>query len=337
MKNKIEKVKKTKDKSEEYVFKKSRWMKAKRAILWTILIYFFVRGIAITFRPDDKAEVTQMITKFRQDFSNYKDQDNEIMSFAQDFVKEYLTYKNKDDEDYKKRIRKYVTDNFYNTSQIMDLNGDAKAIYVQAYKKQEYSPNQYDIYVKAEVNYTIQTVSQDENTFKSKNENQEVILKVPVFVKGKSYVVEDIPMFVNDNERYNGYQAIEYSDTELSDDKVKDQIEKSLNNFFKAYYEQNQSVINYYLTKDADEKNFIGLNGQVLFDQIDSLECYQGEASDYILCIVKLKVKDGVNDDTMYQQFNVVAMKNNNKYYVKDMNTRSVNLNIKSNKEVGKR
>jgi hypothetical protein len=334
MQNKPEKVKKTRDKSEEYIFKKSRWMKAKRAILWIILIYFFIRGISTTFRPDQTEEVTKIVEQFRADFGNYKDQDAEIMSFAQNFAKEYLTYKSKDEEEYKERIKQFVSNSFYNISSLMDLNGNAEAVYVQAYRKEEYSSSQYDVYVKADIDYTIQIISEDGETFNSSTERRECILKVPVYVSEGYYIVEDIPLFVNDDIKYSEYAAASYIAPEITDDDIKGTIETSLTSFLKAYYEQDQNVINYYLTKEADTNKFLGLKGRLLFDRIESLQCYQEEGLEYITCIVKIKVKDGVNGVMMYQQFNAVVIKNNDKYYVNDMDTKTNNFSINKTTEV---
>lgn len=331
------KTKKPKEK-EEYVFKKVRSMKVKRIIFWIILIYFFIRGIATTFRPDDTAEVTGMIKQFRTDFSNYKDQNELVMSFAQDFVKEYLTYKNRDEKDYMSRIDAYMPSAISSTeaSNIMDLNGDAEVIYVQAYRKEEYSSNQYDVYVRADVKYSLQTAGNDDSVdttsqqVDTTTQQKEVILKVPVYSNGHTCIVEDLPMFVNDDLRASDYTADSYSGKSVNDASVISSIKDSLTNFLKAYYEEDQSVIDYYLTKDADNSKFTGLGGRLLFEDIENIECYQ-EESGKILCIVKIKVKDSVNSVSMYQDFNLVVIRNNGMYYVCDMNTKTDNLNMGNN------
>lgn len=324
-----------KKKKEEYVIKKVGWTKIARYVFWILLFYFFARGVAITLRPDNTEVVTNMISKFREDFSNYKDQNEEIMSFAQNFAKEYLTYKNREEEDYKQRILKYVSKDFYNQSDIVDFRGTAEAIYVQAYRKEQYSQDQYDVYVKASVNYSIQVPSEQGDTFETKNIQKDVILKVPIYTNGSEYIVEDIPMYVNDTIKYEQYEAKKYSGDSVSDDAVVTNVKNALSSFFKAYYEQNQNEINYYLTKDADLTKFIGLDGRLKFETIDSINCYQTAGTEDILCITKVLTRDSVNEVAIYQQFNIIVQKINNKYYVKDLNTKTINIQTKEQYQEG--
>lgn len=334
MDKKTTKIKK--EKSEEYKFKKGNWMKIFRVLLWICLIWIFIRGVLTTFRPDQTEEVTQLINQFRADFANYKDQDAEIMGFAQNFAREYLTYKNEDEYDYKKRLEEYVSRDFINIPSILDFKGNAEAIYVEAYRKEEYSPTQYDVYVKASVKYTLQTLAEDGTTYNTSADKQDFTLKVPVYISNGAYIIEDLPLFVNDDVKYAEYTSVPYPALEISDSDIRAGIQKSLESFLKAYYEQDQNVINYYLTKDADPDKFIGLNGRMKFDSIDDLRCYMDEGSADITCIIKIKVKDGVNGVTVYQQFNVVVIQSNDKYYISDMETKTVNLSIKQTTEVKK-
>lgn len=332
MQKEQKKIKLAKDEPGEYVFKKSRWMKAKRLILWIILLFFLYRGIITTLRPDQTAEVTQMIEQFKVDIGNYKNQDAEIMSFAQNFTKEYLTYHNRDEEEYKERIKQYVTDRFYSSS-IMDFNGNAEALYVQAYRKEDYSSSQYDVFVKASVEYTIPTLENGNKTYTNTVVRKNCILKVPVYVYENQYVVEDLPMFVNDDIKFSEYVSAVSTIPEVTSDEIKKSIESSLSSFFKAYYEQDQNVINYYLTRDADTNKFIGLSGRMLFSRIEDLKCYQDIGSEDITCVIKIKVNDGVNGVMLYQQLNVVVTQNNDKYYIVDMDTKTGNLNINNSTE----
>lgn len=324
-------VREKKEKSQGYKLKNNNMIRVMRVVFWIFLIWFFIRGLAISLRPDQTNEVNQVISDFKKEFSNYKDQDSELLSFAQNFVKEYMTYQDQDEEGYKQRIRKYVADNVYGNSDLSDLKGNAKVTYVKAYKKESYSTNQVDVYVLADITYTLKTLTKDTTTFEEKTKEEEVVLKVPIYISSSdnTYIVEDTPMFVNDSMKTKNYKSgEEYYASEINDDMQKKGIEKSLTIFLKAYYEQEQKVINYYLTEDADSKKFIGLDGRFKFNDISDLRCYQDENSNNIICILKIKVQD-INEVTMLQEFNVILVRNNNKYYVEDMNTKIVKLNIK--------
>lgn len=325
---KVKKKKPVKKESEEYVFKNTTLMTILRWIIWGGLIFLFFKGVQASLRPDQAKEVERTISGFKAEFSEYKDTDTEVLSFAQNFVREYMTYKNKDEEDYKSRIKSYVSDSVYNKANLSDFNGEARVSYVRAYRKEEYAANQIDVYVLAEVDYNIQKLSEDGATFEVTKDSGQIILKVPIYQENGRYIVEDIPCFVNDDLRVENYESAEYYGTELSDTEILSEIQNSLTNFFVAYYEQEQSVINYFLTKDADQTKFVGLNGRFAFDKIENIKCYQEEGSKDIVCIVKLKIKDSINEVIMSQELNVVIQKSNQKYYIKDMDTKIVNLDI---------
>ena len=42
----------------------------------------------------------------------------------------------------------------------------------------------------------------------------------------------------------------------------------AVTSFLKAYYEQDETVIDYYLSQDADRSKFIGLDGRYTFDRM---------------------------------------------------------------------
>ena len=75
-----------------YVLKKNTVMRILRIALWVMLIFVFIRGLVDIFKPDNDQEVKQLIRDFKEDFSEFSNQNAEVMSFAQNFVREYLTY-----------------------------------------------------------------------------------------------------------------------------------------------------------------------------------------------------------------------------------------------------
>ncbi len=313
-------------KEKVYVLKKNSLRKVLRYIFWALLLFFFIKGILVSLRPDQTKEVTEIIKTFRQEFSNYKDQDSEVMGFAQNFCKEYLTYEVRNQEDYLNRLSKYVTQDFLRTADIVDLKGNAKVIYAEAYRKEIYSESQIDVYVLAEIEYRIPQIAADGSTYQDEIKKEEVQIKVPVYIAGKNYIVEDLPLYVNDDIKIANYKADNYESNELTSDTIKDGVEKSLNSFFKAYYEEEQNVINYYLTKDAVISDFQGLEGRMKFDDIDTLRVFQKEGDEYITCIAKIRIIDGVNGVKVSQQFNLTLKKDGDKYYIKKMNTKTVNI-----------
>lgn len=322
-----EKPKVKKEKSDEYIMKKNTGMMILRIIFWIILIFIFIRGIITIFRPDKEDTVDQMISEFKANYNTFTNENEEVMSFAQNFAKEYLTYAVKGEEDYKKRIQTYVTAAFLNAGDICDFSSSAEASYVQAYKMEDYSTDQKDVYVLAKIKYSMQKLAEDGQTYTTEESSNQLVLKVPVYCQNGSYVVENIPQIVSDTNYLNDYKVEDYYGTSLTDIQ-NTAVETSVVNFLKAYYEQDESVIDYYLGDNADKSNFTGLAGRFTFMSIDTINSYLMESGD-IICLVTYMIKDSENGAKMLQKINLSVQENGGKYYIESMNVRTGNLNRK--------
>lgn len=314
-----------KPKETDYVLKRNNGMKILRIFLWGILLFFFVKGVLISVQPTDEQQVTKTIDNFKQEFKTFKGENEELMAFAQNFVREYLTYTEKDEEGYKKRLQPYVSSKVSGLTGITDFSSNAEATYVQAYRKEQYADNQYDVYVLADVCYTTTTTTEEGVTTTNKT-TAETYVKVPVFVRNGAYIVEDLPLFVSDSLLLGDYKAYNFSGDKASEAEVA-AIKTSLLNFFTAYYEADQSVIDYYLSPLANKDTFWGLNGRYQFENIASLSCYALEGMNGYIGIVGLTIKDSYNGANLYQEYNLLIRSEGNQYYIQDMNTKTINLN----------
>ena len=145
-----------------------------RAILWIMLIFFFVRGVIVTFRPDTLTEAQQVISDFRKELVTEKKLNNEVLSFAQNFVYEYLTYTAGEEKDYKERLKQYIT----TTSNVSDTEiykGAQKAVYVQAYRMDQLDKEHFDVYVLAEVQYVLQGTGSYTGERRNQNESSGIV------------------------------------------------------------------------------------------------------------------------------------------------------------------
>ena len=230
------------------------------------------------------------------------------MDFAQDFAKEYLTYKQSGEEEFKSRIKPYVSRRIYNLSGIYSFRHSAKATYVHAYRRVE-NEGVYDVYVRAEVRYD----QEEESIYDT------CTLKIPVSATQAGYCVTSLPLYVQDSQLDTTYNAAELTWGVEIDSTP---LEGSVRNFFETYYTQEQSMINYLLTPDADKSKFLGMDHRYAFLQIESLKAYQNEGETDIHCIVKTRIQDTVNEEEIYQECNLVLVESNEKYYVKDMETK---------------
>lgn len=314
-----------KQKSEQYVMKKNTTMRVLRVCLWGMLILVFIRGVVSIFQRNKEDVVDAMISDFKANYSEFTNRNEEVMSFAQNFVKEYLTYEARGEEEYKRRLQAYVAEDFWSSS-VQDFRSAAKAVYVNAYRLEEYSQNQVDVYVQAEVEYTLQV--REGESYTEETSRSPVTLKVPVYCTGGSYVVEGIPQFVSDTVKLSGYRADSYyGDASLSEEET-DKIKTSIQNFLKAYLEADESVIYYYLDSGADKEKFKGLDGRFTLQSLEEIKCYKNAGSTAIVCLVSYKITDVQNNAVMLQKINLTMREAGGKYYIVTMDTRTGNLDF---------
>ena len=311
---KKEKQKKIKDES-IYVMKKNTGMKILRIVFWTLLIFVFARGVIQIIKPDKKSELNQIIEEFEQEQSMIGNTPDEVMLFAQDFARNYLTYQQAGEQDFKDRIKPYVSKRIYNLPEIYSFHNNAKATYVNAYRSEKKAMSgQYDVYVNAEVVYELE----NENVYDT------CTLKIPVSISDDGYCVTSLPLYVEDkrlDETYNAAESILGIEIDSS------MIMPSINNFFAAYYSQDQSMINYLLSQEADRSKFVGMNNRYTYKRVDTIKAYKKEGSEEIRCILKIKIQDTVNEEEIYQEFNMVLVQDGDKYYIKDLCTGITGIN----------
>lgn len=305
---------KAKAKDDTYIMKKNTGMMIFRVLFWLILIFIFARGVIEIVRPDKESELTRLIQEFKQEQQLVGNAPDEVMDFAQDFAKEYLTYQQSGETDFKDRIKPYVSKRIHTLSGIYSFRHAAKATYIHAYRREEEKNGQYNVYINAEIMYEKE----------QGNEYESCILKVPISVSELGYCVTSLPMYVKDERLDDTYNAPESRFGTEIDSSL---IEPSIKNFLDAYYAQDQSMINYLLTSDADKSKFIGMNKRYTFKKIDTIKAYQQEGAAEINCILKIKIQDTMNEEEVYQEFNMTVIESNDKVYIKDIDTKITGLN----------
>lgn len=321
-----EKPRKTRD--EQYILRKNAGMKAFRILLWGMLTFIFIRGALSVFKPDSEERVAAMIREFRDEYGRVSNQNAELMAFAQNFAREYLTYETKGEEDYRRRVGGYVSSAFWNSGAPNDFANSAEAVYVQAYRIEDYSIDQKDVYVFAEVKYVSRRLKEDGQTYAEEVTKEQMTLSVPVYLADGGFIVENIPMMLADSVSLEGVKVSEHSGTRLEDSRA-DAVKTSVENFLKAYYEQDESVIHYYLSTEADKDRFVGLDGRFAFLQMEVFRCYQEESGD-ILCLAEYRIQDADNQAKLLQRINLSVQESGGRYYIRSMGTRTGNLQTDS-------
>lgn len=311
-----------KPKSEGYVMKKNGCMKFLRIALWCMLILLTLKGVRATLQRDKADVVEQMIRDFKSSYSTFTNQNEEVMSFAQNFAREYLTYTVRGEEDYKKRLKEYVAGNFFGSDAVLDFSASAEAVYVRAYRLEDYTDCQKDVYVQADVRYT-KRVLENGTGYTDEVKEETLTLKIPVYCDGGKYVVECVPLVVSDSVLLEQYSPEKAYGSSLSETETAS-VRTSVENFLKAYCEQDASVISYYLDAAADRSAFQGLGGRVTFQGVSEFNCIQGTQD--IICVVSYKVEDDGNGVQLLQRMNLTVGKSGGRYYIKSMDTRVGNL-----------
>jgi len=313
------------DKEQVYIIRKNTGLKVLRFTVWIMLVVILVRGILVSLRPDPTAEIHKTIATFKSEFTGYQEKDNEILAFAQNFAVQFLSYESSGEANYIERIRPYCTEAIVNAGYKFPAGTSAKVTYANAYRKKEYSSTQTDVWVLLTVEYTSKQLSND-GIITEENAIESTTVKIPVKMNSNRYIVEDLPAFVNDNMKISGHQAVQYSGRECSSD-ITEAIKTALTNFYKAYYEQAQEVINYFLAPNADASQFVGLNNRVAFDRVDTIRVYyknETATTDFVV-ILTLSITDK-NGVKVNQNFHLDVILKDNQYYVVQMNTRNTNL-----------
>lgn len=316
--------KRNKTKEKEPVLRKNTFARISRMILWTMLVFIFIKGLISTFRPDTLTEAQLLISDFERELEVSKKINNEIAAFAQNFTKEYLTYEAKGENEYRERLKAYMV----NTTGLQGISlgkGAAEAVYVQAYRMEQCADRQWDVYVLAEVEYTEPSMDAAAREYHTDSQRRQTYLKVPVYADGGYMAVESLPLFIGDSLLIDNYPGTEYSGT-AADEKTAAEASTAVTNFLKAYYEQDETVIDYYLGKNADRKQFRGLDGRYQFVKMDSFKCYQESGQNLMVCIASFQVSDSVNNAQIQQKLRLdVLQEADGKYYIQTISPRITN------------
>lgn len=325
------KIKKVEEK--EYIMKKTAHLKVFRIVFWVLLISVFFLGVKSIFKLNTQLDPEEIIKEVKVEESK-KPKQEEIFSFAENFTRQYVTYTKDGEDSFLARIKPYVSERILETQNIYDFKTASNANYVNAYRLEPYSETQFNVYVTVSAS----TVSFEEVKDKKKQETIKTpktfganyTLKVPISITNKSYVVEDLPMIVSDSSYYGNK---DYEVKLMQSEEVKvDGLEESLMNFLKAYYKEDQTVIDYYLDAGADKTKFCSLIDTAIFnfEKITELKIYQAANGKDYICLVKFNLINKNTKGVILQQFNLIvrqdSSKGKQKFYIKDIEPRTNNI-----------
>ena len=298
----------------------ARGMKAARVILWAMLVFLCLRG-AVSIAQGGTQSAAVDVGRLRQEIAVERARDAQMLSFAEDFAREYLTYNAGGDQDYRQRISAYAPESLFSAVRIG--SGSAEAISATAYRHKAYSDTQEDVWVRLTVRYTTREYNATGDTMET-SQLHEATLKVPIAFTSDGFIVEDYPAFVTDARKATDYAQESYTGKN-AEKETQVAVEAALENFFRAYYAENMSVIRYYLTPDAELDDFFGLSGRVAFQRLAECSVYMSEESDALLAIVGVEVAD-VSGLVVMQRFHVELEPQDGQIHVRSINIRSKNI-----------
>jgi hypothetical protein len=242
-------------------------------------------------------------------------------AYAIGFSKEFLTYRDGEGDDYKKRLQKYLPSYLAGQSPNVMTNTNVKATDLVSISSSFYTTHQLNVDVKARVEYTSQQKDPSGN-MQSKITIKDVYLRVPVFQNNNNYSIEDLPVFIASPD--NASPEFKPLDGNSSDSDTRNAIESMLNNFLKTYCEGNSNEINYYM---SDSKNSIkGLAGDFTFKNISELKVFDSKGKNENIVVVTYLISDKDSGQEIKQRVNIITVKKEGRYYISKFDVRTGNL-----------
>jgi hypothetical protein len=309
--------------SDNYIKPKNNTgLKVLRGVLWVMIGFVFLRGVISSLRPDPISDMQRQTAAFISEQRESRNLDFEIGSFAQNFAREYLTYESGRLDDYISRIAPYVSGHVTFLG-IQNFRHTATASYVNAYRIEQYGSDQYDVYVMAIIDYIVNHHTEDGVT--TRIEQESTYMKVPIRVLGQGrYIVEDHPVFIAAPDR-SDHEPIRFTGPEV-DRAINTEIEIILSNFLAVYYQENQTRINYFLAPEAIKEDFRGLEGRYKFGRLNNVRSFQDPLDrNRFLSLVEITLEDR-NGQQLIQRFNVLLRRQGVRYYIVEMDTKTVDL-----------
>lgn len=287
--------------------KSSTTKKVGRIVLWMLVVFLILRGIGTIVYPSQTKKILADVNKTLYSNSTNMSEIEDAAAFAQNFAIEYFTYKQGDAEGYKDRLSNYMNDESISS---LNLNQDAdiQAVDASAIHKSKYGPSSYDIDVKVKVKYV------------AKNTTKDLFLRVPITADNGKYLVEEAPLLIG-KPNIADIKSSSFNGT-AANNSVSDSIKDMLNNFLKAYCEGSSVEIKYYLSNF--KQSIKGLNGNFKFKNIDDLTVYDMHGS--YLAILGYTVQDAETQQEIKQRVHITIISKDNRFYVKDIQTRTNNI-----------
>ena len=293
-----------------------------RGFLWGLIAILCIRGTVSVFKGNQGDEIEKKNKKFLDKLEQENSLEVKAYSFAEDFARDYFTRYPSNQQDFENRIKKYTTEQL---AKEMNNGTYSEVFDASAFYFEKYSENQINVSVKARVRVYTPKAGQEQipqDAWQYDTNLTDYYITIPIiYDKDLNMAVDDLPVMTAPqtlasfkNKEFNGT-------TETNQDVVK-KINDSLTQFFKAYYEQNQTQIDYFL---VDGANILGTGQAFTLKNIEKTSIYKIKDKEF-LAIVNLNIDS--YGSTLKQGFNVTVVQEGDKFLVKALEPRTTNINL---------
>ena len=298
--------------------------KAVRAFLWVLIGFVLIRGSGTLIRGSEAEKIDKQNKAFLETLSKESGLEVKAFSFAESFTREYFTRYPKNKDDFKNRIIKFTTEQLADD---MNNNSYSEIINASAFSFEKYSDSQFNVGVEARVKQYVPKPNQENISLEQLEYDTNLVtlcIEVPIYIsEDMNMVVDGLPVFISGKEKAE-FNIERLNEQVENDSEIVNKVTDSITQFFKAYYEQDQTQIDYFIENNSETiKKPLG---DSKFEKLDNVALYKLENNQY-LAVVKLTIKSYGNE--LKQGFNLTLVKDGDKYLIKDLNTRTTNLNIK--------
>lgn len=281
--------------------KSTKLRTAGKILLWILLVAVFFKGAADIIMGNTLSKQREALENYMTAIRAEQALKDGSMAFAEEFVREYLSFNGDLSSDYESRVAAYTAKDLH-----IEAPEEGTAISVIA-------ANAVDVQLldKNHVNVTVVVEAQFGRRI------GKFSLQVPVASAGDLYAVDEYPQIVPGMETADVGAAGSLTDgTEVSNDE-NDQIMSVVESFCKVYYGGSDSELMYYVSEKSGIVNTVdGME----FEEIDALRASYVAASDVYVIDTRIKVANsGV---ILPQHLYLMAEKDGDRFYVTKISTR---------------
>lgn len=323
-KRKKEKLNKKLNKNKETKLVKKTPYKAIRIALWVLIGIILFRGTMTLIRGSEADKIDKQNKAFLQTLSKESGLEARAFNFAEAFTRDYFNRYPVNTDYFKNNMMQYTSEQLAN-----DMNNDSysETISVSTFSFAKYSENQVNVKVEAKIKQYTPKSGQDKVAKDKLAYDMNLVtecIEVPIYISNNGNMsVDDLPVMVSMPQKAQ-VPAKQYTGETETDADTVNKINNSIGQFFKAYYELDQTQLDYFLADGS--KEITGTNGQYKLSKIDAINIYK-VGSEY-LATVDLTINNYGND--LKQHFNVTLVKQGDKYLIKSLQPRISNLNVKN-------